>query len=322
MLNVGLILQVGITSAVGAMKEKQTQNPAIVFLVAGQSNAGGCGIYSPEMHKALGRHKRRPLVPGTTAAEIGLSTDASDYTHSYIWMRDAGFERLDPMLNTRPDKPGNKMHGMELPVVNQLEKRFPDNDIYVIKHGPSGRNLYHDWNPGRDNGHYARWLGWYTNAMEQLSAEYPEVRVVGLYWDQGESDGSHADEYADNLSGLIAAARKDSGVAELKVFIRKHIFRGGKMDEIIAAQEEVVRKDGNCFMLDIDPGSNEKSYKTWSYSPNNIHLNSKAFVALTEILFRDVLKASEVGSFDLYRAGTRVQEPGSRNQGRPLNNKY
>jgi hypothetical protein len=98
-----------ITPLLAAPKEKQTQNPAIVFMVAGQSNAGGCGVYSPEMHKELGREEARPLVPGTTAAEVGLPTDAAAYTHSYIWMSKTGFERLDPMVNTRPDEPGNRL---------------------------------------------------------------------------------------------------------------------------------------------------------------------------------------------------------------------
>jgi len=284
-----------------APKEKRTQNPAIVFMVAGQSNAGGCGIYSPEMHKELGRDKQRPLVPGTTAAEVGLPTDAAAYTHSYIWMPDTGFERLDPMVNTRPPQRDQKMHGMELPIVHRLEKRFPDNDIYIIKHGPSGRNLHHDWNPGREGGHYSRWLDISQKALTQLGKEYSEVRVIGLYWDQGESDTGHADVYADNLTHFIAKFRADSGLPELKVFIRKHIYRGGAMDKIIAAQEAVAAKDKNSFLLDIELDSLEKNYATWSYSPDNIHINSKAFVELARILMEDVLKNPELESFDFFR---------------------
>jgi Carbohydrate esterase, sialic acid-specific acetylesterase len=299
LLGVALMMQAGVDLAWGAMKEKQTKNPAIVFLVAGQSNAGGCGVYSPELHKELGLDKKRPLNPGTTAKEVGLSTDAADYTHSYIWMPRKGFERLDPMVNTRPEKPGIKNHGMELPVVNRLEKLFPDNDIYVIKYGPNGRSLYEDWNASTKGPCYARLLDWYTNAMAQLSKEYSEVRVIGLYWDQGEADTGHAQEYAGNLKNLIVTFRKDSGLPELKVFIRKHLFGG--MGPIVAAQQAVVKEDNKCFLLDIDLGSPEKNDKAWSYSLNNIHLSSKAFVELARILFQDVLKNPEIGSFDLYQ---------------------
>lgn len=299
---IGLTILTCIPTLLAAPREKQTQNPAIVFMVAGQSNAGGCGVYSPEMHKELGRDKARPLVPGTTASEIGLPTDAAAYTHSYIWLPKTGFERLDPMVNTRPDKRGEKMHGMELPMAHRLEKLFPNNDIYLIKHGPSGRNLYHDWNPAIEHAHYARWLEFTSKGLSQLSSEYPEVRVIGLYWDQGESDGDHADAYADNLANLIATFRKDAGIPELKVFIRKHIYRGGAMDPIIAAQEKVAANDSNAFLLDIELETLEKNYGTWSYTPNNIHINSKAFVELAKILMEDVLKNPGIESFDLCTA--------------------
>lgn len=106
-----LALQLAAVPAWAAPKEKQTQNPAIVYIVAGQSNVGGCGVYSPEMHKALGRDKKRPLNSGTTTAEAGLSTRAEDYTHSYIWIPDKNFERMDPMVTNRPIEPGMKRHG-------------------------------------------------------------------------------------------------------------------------------------------------------------------------------------------------------------------
>ena len=64
------------------------ERPAIVFLVAGQSNAGGCGVASPEAYEAQGFHIERPLVPRSTAKEAGLSTNPDDYTHSYIWVPD------------------------------------------------------------------------------------------------------------------------------------------------------------------------------------------------------------------------------------------
>jgi len=46
-------------------------------------------------------------------------------------------------------------------------------------------------------------------------------------------------------------------------------------------------------------GSPEKSYAAWSYSRNNIHLSSKAFVELARLLFEQVLKNAQVGSFEL-----------------------
>ena len=279
------------------------KRPAIVFLVAGQSNAGGCGVASPEAHEAQGFHIERPLVPRSTAKEAGLSTNPDDYTHSYIWVPDHGFERIDPNRNAKPGKPDTPGHGMELPVLRELEKRFPENDIFVIKYGPGATNLHEQWNPETQNCEcpcYATWLGYYRRAMPKLVGAYPEVRVVGLYWDQGESDGidNKADEYAENLAGFIGIARRDTGLLELPFFIRKHIFTWPNIDTIIAAQEAVVADDPLCHMLDIDLGSRQKNYEAWAYSPDNGHLSSKAFVELNRKLFDGPLREAKMDSFN------------------------
>ena len=284
------------------LNEKHTDRPAIVFLIAGQSNAGGCGVFSPEVHKALGRHKERPLVPGSTAKEIGLSTDAADYTHSYMWVPEKGFQRADPDTNVRPLEPNIRMHGMELPVIRELEKLFPKNDIFVIKLGPGATNLHHDWNPQLDDSRYATWLGYYREAMVQLNKEYPEVRIAGLYWDQGESDGvdNMADDYAKNLTNFIATVRRDTHIPKLKVFIRKHIFDWPNVDAIISAQEKVVEDDPCCCLLDIDLGNRKENYKAWAYSTDNGHVSSKGFVELTKRLFEGGLRGATVESFEKY----------------------
>ena len=35
-------------------------------------------------------------MPGSTAKEMGLSTKPEDYSHSYIWVPDHGFQNIDP----------------------------------------------------------------------------------------------------------------------------------------------------------------------------------------------------------------------------------
>ncbi|MBT3192100.1 MAG: hypothetical protein HN341_06055 [Verrucomicrobia bacterium] len=290
---------------------KSKTRTAIVFLVAGQSNAGGCGVISPELHRERGNHIERPLVPGSTAKEMGLSTNPEDYTHSYIWVPDHGFQRVDPNRNTKPDKPDLPGHGIELPVVRVLEKSFPENDIYVIKYGPGAVTLHRDWNPVRQDGDrpcYATWLRYYREGMAELAGSYPEVRVIGLYWDQGESDGieNKADEYAANLTSFIATVRDATGIPQLPFFIRKHIFNWDNIEAIIAAQEQVVAKDLHSFMLDIDLGDRKKNYDAWAYSPNNGHVSSRGFIELSKELFEGPLADAGIDSFCRYQ----VQDPG------------
>ena len=287
------------------MKAKQTDTPAIVFLVAGQSNAGGCGVLSPELHKSLGNHIERPPVSGSTAKEMGLPTDPEDYTHSYIWVPGGCFQRIDPNRNTKPDKPETPGHGMELPVVHELENRFPQNDIFVIKYGPGATTLHRDWNPHQQDGDrpcYATWLRYYRKGMAELSGTYPEVRVIGLYWDQGESDGieSKADEYAENLTSFIATVRTDTGLPQLPFFIRKHLFTWDNIDTIIAAQEKVVENDAYSHLLDIDLGDRKRNYDAWAYSPNNGHVSSRGFAELSKRLFDGPMAGATIDSFCRY----------------------
>jgi len=121
---------------------------------------------------------------------------------------------------------------MELPVVCELEKRFPENDIYVIKLGVSATELFHDWNPERSDSLYAEFLRFYTQGMSQLQGAYAEIRVVGLYWDQGESDGleGKAHEYEENLKNFFTAVRSDTRIPQLKIFVRKHILNWTDID--------------------------------------------------------------------------------------------
>jgi hypothetical protein len=189
---------------------------------------------------------------------------------------------------------------MELPVIRELESRFPNHDIFVVKHAVGGTSLHRHWNPAQIDGLYAKWLGYYRHALAQLSREYPEVRVIGLYWDQGEADGKDGKhgEYVANLKNLIATVRKDTGLPKLPVFIRKHIFNAPNIDAIISAQKEVVEADPQCYLLDIDCGNRAMNYQAWAYSPGNLHISSKGFVELTKRLFDGPLRDATVESFD------------------------
>ena len=285
---------------------RRLDKPALVFLVAGQSNANGCGILSPEIHTEFKaeQKKKRPLVPGSTAKEVGLPIDADDYTHSYIWAPDAKeLQPVDPKSNLHPPKLDVTGHGMELPVVRELEKRFPENDIIVIKLAHGGTKLYRHWDPEWESSKncYVKFMASYRDAMARLVELYPEVRVIGLYWDQGESDGANAaDEYEENLTNFINVVRRETGIPELNFFIRKHIFRWPNIQTVIAAQLTIAANDPNCHVIDIGLGSFEKNYEAWSYSPKNPHLSSKGFVALAERLFEGPLKDATVESFDRY----------------------
>ncbi|HJM63894.1 MAG: hypothetical protein CMN05_10765 [Roseibacillus sp.] len=259
---------------------------ALIFLIAGQSNAGGVAAFSPESNEKSGIAEKHPTIPGSTAAEVGIPTTIAAYPRSNI--RGRGFERLTPGRNLKGGYSDPNRHGIELPMAMLLEKRYPDADKFFIKHGPGGHNLHTQWKAG-SGPDYMTFMAQVRDSMSELRKRYDKIRVLGLYWDQGESDRPKAEEYGRNLRSLFTAFRRDIGNPELQIFVRKHLFQHGdeSFAPILKAQDTVTREDPNAHLLDLDLGSNEKNFKAWAWTDNNGHLSSKAYLELSKrILIR------------------------------------
>jgi hypothetical protein len=282
-------------------KAKASAGEALVFLIAGQSNAGGVAAFSPETNAKAGMAKKHPTIPGSTAEEVGIPTAAAAYPRTYIWKpgQSGPFERLAPGKNLRGGYGDPWRHGIELPMAMLLEKQYPDADKFFIKHGPGGHNLHTQWAAGRGPD-YVVFMRDYGAALRDLEDRYDRVHVIGLYWDQGESDRPRARDYANNLRKLFAALRNDTGIADLPIYVRKHLFQHGddSFVPILNAQVEVTTEDDNAHLLDLDLGSNDANFKAWAWTNNNGHLSSKAYLELANRIFNDLLPAAKSGDFD------------------------
>ncbi len=267
-----------------SMESKRQNRTALVFLIAGQSNAGGVAAFSPESNVQSGMARNHPTIPGSTAREVAIPTAKDGYPKSFIW-EDASFVHLTPGggYYTSPYPQDANRHGIELPMAMLLEEKYPQAEKFFIKHGPGGHNLHTQWAAG-SGVDYREFIGRYSRAMEYLKKRYERIRIIGLYWDQGESDRPRATEYGKNLRALFAAIRKDAKMPVLQIFVRKHLFQHG--DEgfapIIRAQVDVAQEDPNVHLLDLDLGSNEKNFKAWAWTDKNGHLSSKAFLELAK----------------------------------------
>lgn len=264
-------------------KSPAESKPALVFLVAGQSNAGGVAAFSPETNKKSGMAKKYPTVAGTTAKEVGIPTTMETYPRSHIW-GGSGFERLAPGKNLKGCYKDPNRHGIELPMAMLLEKQFPDADKFFVKHGPGGHNLQIQWKGG-SGPDYKEFIKQFKRAMADLNKRYKSVRVIGLYWDQGESDEKWAKAYDANLRELFAALRKETGIADLQIFVREQgIFQYHKPDfkPIVDAQIKLCKEDPKAHLLKLDLGSNEKNFNAWAWTYGNGHLSSKAYLALSK----------------------------------------
>ena len=51
---------------------------------------------------------------------------------------------------------------------------------------------------------------------------------------------------------------------------------------ILNSQVEVTKEDPHAHLLDPDLGSNETNFKAWSWTDNNGHLSSKAYMELSK----------------------------------------
>ena len=289
-----LILSIGSSTTASVLADddyvsRARAKNAIVFLITGQSNAGGVAAFSPETNTKAGMHKKHPTIPGSTAKEMSIPTSKESYPRSYIWGH--GFEELAPGKNLKGGYRDPWRHGIELPMAMLLEKQFPEADKFFIKHGPGGHNLHTHWKAevGPD---YLNFKGQLDGAIVDLKDRYENIRILGLYWDQGESDRPKAGEYGRNLRSLFTAFRKDTGIVDLPIFVRKHLFQHGdeSFTPILKAQVEVTKEDAHAHLLDLDLGTKEKNFKAWAWTDKNGHLSSKAYLELAKRILQSDAK--------------------------------
>ena len=63
-----------IATAGGQESTRPPSKEALVFLIAGQSNAGGVAAFSPETNEKSGMAAKHPTIPGSTDVVAGISS--------------------------------------------------------------------------------------------------------------------------------------------------------------------------------------------------------------------------------------------------------
>jgi hypothetical protein len=293
-----------------------TKRPAIVFLIAGQSNAGGTATLTIAHRKAAGYQSVWPADPDIAGENCGIPVADEAYSNCYLAVNNPSFHPIAPASQLKAHEAAfasqgarkrEYRHGIELPAAHRLRRQFPDNDIYVIKVSGGGKNLHTNWNPDVRGQFFDLFMRSVPPALNNLAGKYPEVRVVGLYWDQGESDtGPEAVRYEAVFRNLVARIRAGAKLPDLKFFARKHIYYhhvpGGPI--VNKALATVAAEDPNVYLLDIDLGAgvdNEPNFDAWSCTFRNIHLGSKAFKELTSLIFDECISNASVNDFLRYK---------------------
>lgn len=117
--------------------------------------------------------------------------------------------------------------GMEGEFGMHFQQAFPDQPLYIIKLGCSGSQIEtwaspqdsHNWNYFYDK--------MYLPAIESLLSQGKKPRLAGIWWMQGEGNGSDSkEEYLPLLKNLIYKCRTELGFPEAQIYLGRVVKPG------------------------------------------------------------------------------------------------
>jgi hypothetical protein len=179
--------------AIALLLLSQSEEPTLVFLLAGQSNMGG--------------HAKGPVPEAYR-----------DPPANVLFFEAGEFRKLGPRdydsgaVLRRGDK-GVGRFGPEVSFGHEIAKAFPTRKILLVKRGPGGTPLAGQWTPEVRGRHYDALLEDYRAATKGRNAV-----PAAVIWAQGTADAMKeeaAKAYGANLKLLVERLRKDLSAPEL-----------------------------------------------------------------------------------------------------------
>lgn len=261
-----------------AKKKAAVKDTIMVFYLGGQSNMDGYGYVKdlPESYKET--NKDVWIFQGNTAKDDEFNGGIG------IW------EQLKPGhgRGTKSNATSNTYSdrfGVELSLAKRLQELYPDKKIALIKYSRGGTSI-----DQRAAGRSGSWDPYYTEktginqydhfletvknafAVDDINKDGTDDVLVpaGIFWMQGEADGSKAEEiakdYYDNLAQLMGLIRAAFWSNDLPVVIGRISDSGqrnnGKTwlygDLVQYAQEKFCSTDDNAIIV--------RSTKNYNYS--------------------------------------------------------
>lgn len=211
---IGTALQSGHGPKVNAAAPS---NEAVVYLVAGQSNAEGYADLSDASATALG------AIPGVKIWHFQPETQTSG----------PAWETLQAGVNEQAQRgSANTKIGFTPTLARSLQSRHPGQTVHIIKFAAGGSNLtpfenlygpaaaglrprVFRWDPGNADIGFGLFSGMFSEieaAVDALlnSEGFDSVRMHGMFWMQGEGDAIDAfaaDQYRDQLKNFLSMVR-------------------------------------------------------------------------------------------------------------------
>jgi len=212
------------------MTAKELAAESRVFLLAGQSNMAGAGLFE----KLKKSDQKRPE---------GVK----------IWNKGVWTE-LGPGISANEGR-----FGPELAFGRAMRKAFPDDEIYLIKTASGGTSMHKHWTvEGKGSPMLKKFLASARGALADLDKSKVKYQVEGMLWMQGESDAAQGKgaEYEESLVKFIKAMRKEFKERKMP-FLMGRILPTfdkpkGHGPMVRAALEKVAAEDENvaCFNTD------------------------------------------------------------------------
>lgn len=175
-----------------------------VFLLAGQSNMGGCGV-SAELVGTLAKYNE----PQSRVKRWDGSGNQ--------WLANSSTFG------------GGGWFGPEISFGYEMQAALPKDNIYLVKWSYGGTSLYSDWKPGTTPGWcYESFKSTALAAIKNLADANLTPEIAGMLWMQGEADAAapaFAPQYQTNLVDFIAAVRKDFNTPNMP-FVLGRIIKG------------------------------------------------------------------------------------------------
>lgn len=152
--------------------------------------------------------------------------------------------------------------------------------IGIIKLSVGATSLYKDWNPKIDRSLYSQTI----EVVEQAS-KTRDIRIAGILWMQGESDGATpemANAYADNLKLMIESFRSDLNSPNLPLAACRVTAPASQFPYI-----ETVRK--------AQQNESAKGYRWFdcdslTKGPDNLHYDTAGQINLGRMFFEALSK--------------------------------
>lgn len=274
-----------------------------VFYLGGQSNMDGFG-YVNQLPKELNKP-----VDGVYIFHGNSTRDSFELGGQGVW------EVLKPGHGTGHSSTFEKNNlsdrfGIEITFAIEMKKRFPNENIAIIKYSRGGTSIHIDaagpfgcWDPdfttGSGNNQYDHFLATLNNAFSvkdiDKDGEADELIPAGILWMQGESDANTpeiANLYFTNLKRLVDLMRAALLTDDLPVVIGRISDSGNDPDgkvwdygNIVRWQQaKFVNQDGNAAL--ITTTDNYSYSDKWHYDTNGYIDFGKQFAIEMEKLLK------------------------------------